>query len=309
MDNKIIIATDGLSKKFNDNWVLSNLDIQVNKGQIYGLLGPQDSGKSIVLKILTGLVKPTKGKFELFGIKNSALNNKVYKRVGALIGEPGFYPYLTGKQNLIHLSSLSKDISESKVEETLEMVNLENQQDMKVKDYAPVFKKRLGIAQAIVHDPEFLILDEPTFGLEPEGMQKIHNYIKLMADEYGKTIFLTSHNLKEVQSLCTHMGLINYGKLVKEGAVKELLNTSELFVTEVVVDQPQQALNLLLNQNWINKISMFRNKLKLHIANEKRPILTKFLVEQGFKVYSIQSRSSVEDYYISLLRKENSREK
>ena len=215
----------------------------------------------------------------------------------------------TGKQNLIHLSSLIKDISKSKIEEILEMVNLENQQNMKVKDYPPVFKKRLGIAQAIVHDPELLILDEPTFGLEPEGMQNIHNYIKLMVEEYDKTVLLASHNLQEVQSLCTHMGLINYGKLVKKGSVRELLTTSELFVTEVVVDQPRQALNLLLNQNWINKISMYRNKLKLHIANEKRPILTKFLVEQGFKVYSVQSRSSVEDYYISLLRKEKFREK
>ncbi|MCF7885261.1 MAG: ABC transporter ATP-binding protein [Candidatus Marinimicrobia bacterium] len=302
MNSQKVIETTDLSKKYSGNWAVSNLDITVRQGQIYGFLGPNGAGKSTTIRLIMRLVKPTRGSFKLFGQKTGLFRRQIYSRIGALIEEPQFYDFLTARQNLINLGNLVREISSERLNEILDIVNLQDAKHKKVEEYSHGMRKRLGIAQTLIHDPDLLIFDEPTSGLDPEGMRKIRNLLTVLVHDFDKTVFLSSHHLQEIESICTHMGIINYGKLVIEGSVDELLKNTDFFVTEVVVDKPQEALELLLNQKWINKISLENNKLKLHISGKKRPLLTRFLVEAGFQVYAVKPRTSIEDYYISLIR-------
>lgn len=305
MEDKPLIETRDLGKKFNNNWAVSNLNITVRKGQIYGFLGPNGAGKSTTIRLLMGLVRPTRGNFKLFGQKVGVFNKNIYSRIGAIIEEPSFYSFLTGHQNLLYLGQLIRNISEARIDQIFELVGLSEQKFKRVSDYSHGMKKRLGIAQALLHDPELLILDEPTSGLDPEGINQIQQLLQNLVHEKDKTIFLSSHHLREIQNICTHVGVINYGKLVKEGSVEELLKSTEFFITEVSVDKPLEALDMLLEQNWVNKISLCDEKLRLHISRGRRAQLTKFLVENGFEVYAVKPRTSIEDYYISLMKSEH----
>jgi len=305
MNDKIIIETKSLAKKFTHNWAISDINLTVRKGQIYGFLGPNGAGKSTTIRLLMGLIKPTKGSFQLFGKRPGLFKRDMYKKVGSLIEEPSFYNYLTGAKNLYYLGNLTKEVSWGKVDEILELVGLQKARNKKVDKYSHGMKKRLGLAQALIHDPELLILDEPISGLDPEGLHNMQSLFKRLTNDLNKTVFFSSHNLKEIESLCTHMGIINYGKVVVQGAVEELLKNTDFFITEVKVDEPQEALELLMQQKWVNKIFIENDKLKIHIASQDRPRLTKLLVESGFNVYSIKPRTSIEDYYVSLTRKHN----
>jgi len=305
MEDKPLIETRDLCKKFNNNWAVSNLNITVREGQIYGFLGPNGAGKSTTIRLLMNLLRPTRVSFKLFGQKPGVFNKNIYSRIGAIIEEPSFYSFLTGHQNLLYLGQLIKDISEARIDQIFELVGLTEQKFKRVSDYSHGMKKRLGIAQALLHDPELLILDEPTSGLDPEGIKKIQELLQHLVHEEDKTIFLSSHHLREIENICTHVGVINYGKLVRQGAVEDLLKSTDFFITEVSVDKPLEALDILLEQKWINKVSLCDEKLRLHISRGKRAQLTKFLVDNGFEVYAVKPRTSIEDYYISLMKSEH----
>jgi len=309
-NSNIVIETEQLSKKFDDKWAVSNIDLTVREGQIFGFLGPNGAGKSTFIRMLTSLLKPSKGQYKLFGQKPGIFNKQIYSRVGTLIEEPCFYNYLTGEQNLTHLSYLSGNQSKSRINKIFERIDLNEAKSINVSEYSHGMKKRLALAQALVHEPELLILDEPTSGLDPDGVQKVEELLLELNNKKNITIFLSSHNLQRLQSICDHMALIHFGKLIEKGPVSELLGQTEFLTTEVVVDQPQAALELLLNKKWANKVSIDQdNKIKLHISQGLRPKLVKLLVKNGFKVYSLQARSSLKDHYFSIVNQQSNQTK
>jgi len=298
----LILQTFNLSKRFGNRWAVKNLNLSVEKGQIFGFLGPNGAGKSTTIRMLLNLIRPTNGSFELLSKNVKDHGQKIYSNIGALVEKPDFYLYLSAEQNLRILGALSGDMSPDRINEVLEIVKLADRAKDKVRNFSHGMNQRLGIAQALLSHPELIILDEPTSGLDPKGIKEIRDLIVTLAQEQEITVFLSSHLLHEIEQTCTHMAIIDNGALVVQGGVKELLRETDFYVTEVIVDNPKRAYNHLKLEPWIKKVSLVENVLKVHLPSNQRPQLTEFLVRNHFAVYSVVPRTSLEDYYLSLLK-------
>lgn len=281
---------------------MKNLNLSVEKGQIFGFLGPNGAGKSTTIRMLLNLIRPTKGSFELLSKSVKDHGQKIYSNIGALVEKPDFYLYLSAEQNLRILGSLGGDMSPDRINEVLEIVKLADRAKDKVRNFSHGMNQRLGIAQALLSNPELIILDEPTSGLDPQGIKEIRDLIVTLAQEQEITVFLSSHLLHEIEQTCTHMAIIDNGTLVVQGGVEELLRETDFYVTEVIVDQPERACDLLKLERWTRKVSIAENVVKVQLPAKERPQLTEFLVRNHFAVYSVVPRTSLEDYYLSLLK-------
>jgi len=281
---------------------VKNLNLSVEKGQIFGFLGPNGAGKSTTIRMLLNLIRPTKGSFELLSKSVKDHGQKIYSNIGALVEKPDFYLYLSAEQNLRILGSLGGDMSPDRINEVLEIVKLADRAKDKVRNFSHGMNQRLGIAQALLSNPELIILDEPTSGLDPQGIKEIRDLIVTLAQEQEITVFLSSHLLHEIEQTCTHMAIIDNGTLVVQGGVEELLRETDFYVTEVIVDQPERACDLLKLERWTRKVSIAENVVKVQLPAKERPQLTEFLVRNHFAVYSVVPRTSLEDYYLSLLK-------
>lgn len=281
---------------------MKDLNLSVERGQIFGFLGPNGAGKSTTIRMLLNLIRPCSGSFELLSKKLRYSGQKIYSRIGALVEKPDFYLYLSAEKNLQILGSLSGGVDKERIYEILKIVGLQDRARDNVRNYSHGMKQRLGIAQALLHRPELVILDEPTSGLDPEGIHEIRELIVSLAKEQDMTIVLSSHLLHEIEQVCTHMAIIDKGTLIVQGSVEELLHKTEFYVTEISVDNPERALNHLKTEKWVKDITMENGLLKVHVSVEKRPALAEFLIHNHFKVFSIVPRTSLEDYYLSLLK-------
>jgi len=298
----MILETFNLSKRFGNRWAVKDLNLSVEKGQIFGFLGPNGAGKSTTIRMLLNLIKPSSGSFELLSHKVRSSGQKIYSRIGALVEKPDFYLYLSAEKNLQILGSLSGGVDDNRIKEVLEIVQLQNRAKENVRNYSHGMKQRLGIAQALLHQPELVILDEPTSGLDPEGIHEIRELIVSLAKEQNMTIVLSSHLLHEIEQVCTHMAIVDNGTLIVQGSVEELLRKTEFYVTEISVDNPERAFSHLKTEKWVKDITLDNGLLKVHVSVEKRSALAEFLIHNHFKVFSIVPRTSLEDYYLSLLK-------
>ncbi|MCK4640047.1 MAG: ABC transporter ATP-binding protein [Candidatus Marinimicrobia bacterium] len=299
----MVLQTFNLSKRFGNRWAVKNLNLSVEKGQIFGFLGPNGAGKSTTIRMLLNLIRPTNGSFELLSKNIKNHGQKIYSNIGALVEKPDFYLYLSAEKNLRILGSLGGEMSPDRINEVLEIVKLVDRAKDKVRNFSHGMNQRLGIAQALLSYPELIILDEPTSGLDPQGIKEIRELIVTLAQEHEITVFLSSHLLHEIEQTCTHMAIIDNGALVVQGGVEKLLRETDFYVTEVIVDQPERACDLLKIERWIKKVSIAENVIKVQIMEKERPRLTEFLVRNHFAVYSVVPRTSLEDYYLSLLKK------
>lgn len=298
----MVIKTYDLGKRFGNRWAVKDLNLTVEKGQIFGFLGPNGAGKSTTIRMLFNLIRPSTGTFELLSQKVDCSGQKVYARIGALVEKPDFYLYLSAEKNLEILAALSGCQNRRRIQEVLEIVGLQDRAGESVRNYSHGMKQRLGIAQALLHNPELVILDEPTSGLDPEGIHEIRELIISLAREREMTILLSSHLLHEVEQVCTHMAIIDNGSMVVQGSVKDLLGQTDFYVTEVQVDRPDAAFRLLKNEEWLDDITLEGEILKVHLNADSRPLLSECLVRSGFKIFSIVPRTSLEDYYLTLLK-------
>ena len=231
-----IIQTNDLTKTIGGKELVSNVNIHISKGQIYGFLGPNGAGKTTVMKMITNLWKPTCGSIELFGETLTPKSYEVLKRIGSIIEFPIFYEHITGRENLkLHVEYMGYYHKDS-ISEALKMLDLEGAADKPVKSYSLGMKQRLGIARAILCRPELLILDEPANGLDPAGMKQIRDLLKMLSREYGTTIMISSHLLAEIENTVDMVGIIHHGTLRKEISMKDIgemnLNYIELTVTD-----------------------------------------------------------------------------
>jgi len=296
-----IIEIKGLTKKFKDVKAVDELSLNVNKGDIFGFLGPNGAGKSTTIRMLLTLIRPNGGKIRLFGKSLKEERALILRDVGAIVEKPDFYNYLSAYKNLEILGRISgREVSSNRIMEILETVGLKERRTSKVKTYSHGMKQRLGIAQALLHDPELIILDEPTTGLDPQGMKEIRDLIIHLRDEKAKTIFLSSHLLSEVEQIANRMIIINKGKTVVEGYVQDLLNSTELKVTFEVEDL-DSAKQLISQSRWDDKLESTTNKkLIFNLSLEEIAVLNKYFVENNISVSAVIPTRSLEEYFLKI---------
>ncbi len=302
MSEEKIIEITGLTKRFKDLTAVDNLHLNVYRGDVFGFLGPNGAGKSTTIRMMLSLIEPTAGEIKLFGKSLKKNRKDILCRVGAIVEKPDFYLYLTAYKNLEILGKMSgADTSKKKIMEVLELVGLQKRWKSKVKTYSHGMKQRLGLAQALLHDPELIILDEPTTGLDPQGIKDIRDLIIMLSKQQDKTIFLSSHILKEVEIIADRMIIINKGKTRIEGRVDELLNSDKLAVT-VEVSDIEKAERIVRESIWNDHLKKIEKKeLIFEFGNENISELNKFLVEHDIEVNSLIPRRSLEEYFLKIL--------
>lgn len=299
-----IIEIKGLSKKFKDVLAVDELDLNVYRGDVFGFLGPNGAGKSTTIRMLVSLIFPTRGEIRIFGKKLLDDRNNILRRIGAIIEKPDFYRTLTAYKNIEILGKISgTDTSKKHIMEVLDTVGLADRAFSKVKTYSHGMKQRLGIAQALIHNPELIILDEPTTGLDPQGMKDIRDLILHLSKDLKKTIFLSSHILYEVQIVSSRMIIINKGKKLVEGSVQDLLNSTTLNV-EFTVSDLQKARDTIGLAKPDTMLQDSSSSLLLEIDKGAVPFYNKLLVDAGIDVFSIVHKNSLEEYFLSLTEKE-----
>lgn len=300
-ENEKIIEISGLTKNFKSIRAVDDLSLNVYRGDIFGFLGPNGAGKSTTIRLLLTLIRPDNGSIRIFDKLLARKRAQILKNVGAIVEKPDFYGYLSAYKNLEILSRISgRNISGERILEILKLVGLEDRKDSKVKTYSHGMKQRLGIAQSLLHNPDLIILDEPTTGLDPQGMKEIRDLIIQLRDEEQKTIFLSSHILSEVEQVANRMIIINKGKTVVEGRVDELLNASGLKVT-FEVDDVESAKKFINESQWKDKLdSVSNNNMIFNMPAKEIAMLNRFLVTKDISVSAVVPMKSLEHYFLKI---------
>lgn len=296
-----IIEIKNLSKDFKEVKAVNNLNLNVYRGDVFGFLGPNGAGKSTTIRMLLSLIKPTEGSIKIFGKSLKENRIDILKNVGAIVEKPDFYKNLSAFKNLDILGRISgREVNKKRIMQMLELVGLEKRAYSKVKTYSHGMKQRLGIAQALLHDPELIILDEPTTGLDPQGMKEIRDLILHLSKEQKKTILLSSHILYEVELVANRMIIINKGMTKVEGYVRDLINENSLKVT-FNIDDELKALSLIKETKWVEKIESTSRGLIVFLMNDEEiHLVNKLFVDNGIKVNAIIPTKSLEDYFLKI---------
>lgn len=297
-----VVRTNGLIKAFGNQEVISNVSMNIRKGEIYGFLGPNGAGKTTIMKLITNLLKPTGGEIELFGEKLTDSSYEVLKRIGTIIEYPVFYDKLTGRENLeIHLEYMGYHDTKA-IDNSLELVNLSNIDKKTVKDFSLGMKQRLGIARAISTKPELLILDEPVNGLDPAGIKEIRDLLKMLSKEYGTTIFISSHILAEIEQIADTIGVINKGRLIEEVSMESIRSRNTEYV-EIITNDYEKASYVLNNELNISNFRVEDNSLiKIYDLSLSQSIVLKALILKDVNIDGmIRKNNSLEDYFLKLI--------
>ena len=299
--SELVIETKGLSYYFGAQKVVDNLSLQVEKGSIYGFLGPNGAGKTTSIKILLNLLKTPANTVFLFGKDINTHRIEILKRLGALVEQPAIYGHLSGKENLINRCILL-NLKRSKAADLLQLVGLAEAADKKASNYSLGMKQRLGIALALLPDPELLLLDEPTNGLDPNGIIEIRNLMIDLATNHGKTILVSSHLLSEIERIATHVGIINKGKLLFQGTINELHNLSKPTL-EIETSNIDGASTLLTQQGYILNTSTSKKLSLLFNSAEESAKINTLLVSNGYQVSSITPvRKDLEHLFLDITK-------
>ena len=296
--NNFVIETKQLTKVYGEQDVVKAVNIHVKKGRIYGLLGRNGAGKTTIMKMILGLTPITSGKVDVFGQDIKGREKQVFPRIGAIIETPGFYPNLTGTENLEIFAKLRGTVGPNAVKKALEVVGLPYKDKKLFSKYSLGMKQRLGIANAILHDPELLILDEPTNGLDPIGIAERRNFIKELSVERGKTILISSHILSEIALLADDIGIIDHGLLLEENSMKELKKKNRKYILLQVSDVSKAAL-ILEHQFHLVDYSVHDDQtLRIYDTCLDMAEINKALIVQDIAVISSQvCNDTLEDYF------------
>lgn len=294
-----VIKVDNLTKQFSTILAVNNLSFTVNEGDIYGFLGQNGAGKSTTIRMLLTLIQPTSGDINFFGKKLNTHRTEILSKIGAVIERPDLYKYLSAYDNLSIFAKMSGvHTSRQLLMNQLEMVGLADRAKDKVKTFSQGMKQRLGIAVALVHNPSLVILDEPTNGLDPQGIADMRNLIIRLSKEMGKTVLISSHLLSEVEVIANRMIIINKGKKIIEGCVSELLDPSHT-VVDIDTTNNKEAKQKILNTNW-SKYLQQQDNIQLMMNRDDVPQLIQDLVAMNIQLLSVNSSHSLENYFLSL---------
>jgi ABC-type multidrug transport system ATPase subunit len=296
-----VIQVKNLTRHFGEIKAVDDLSFSVPAGKVYGFLGQNGAGKSTTIRMLLTLVKPGSGTIEIFGMDLYKHRNEVLRQTGAIIERPDLYKYLTAKENLRIFSRISGvKLPDKKLMDQLETVGLAQRADSKVKTYSQGMKQRLGIAVALVHDPKLVILDEPTNGLDPQGIADVRRLILHLTKDLGKTLLVSSHLLNEMELVADSMLIIHKGKKVAEGTRQELLSPAKMLI-ELITDDREGVEKLLRESSWSRYLqSGGKENILLEMDKAQVPELNRYLVEKSVNVISLRPRHSLEDFFLSL---------
>ena len=296
--NDFVIETKQLTKIYGEQTAVSKVNLHVKKGRIYGLLGRNGAGKTTIMKMILGLASITSGKVDVFGKNVKGREKRVYPRIGAIIETPGFYPNLTGTENLEIFAKLRGTAAPHAVKNALEIVGLPYKDKKLFSKYSLGMKQRLGIANAILHDPELLILDEPTNGLDPIGIAEVRDFIKELSAAQGKTILISSHILSEISLLADDIGIIDNGVLLEESSMRELEKKNRKYILLQVSDIPKTTLILERQFHLTDYSVQDDHTLRLYDASLDMGEVNKVLVMQDITVVSsLLCNDTLEDYF------------
>lgn len=295
-----IMETVGLRKSYKGNVVVNDVNIHVPKGAIYGFVGPNGAGKSTVMKMILNLIQPEAGEVQLFGEKVTDQSYEVFKRVGSIIENPYFYEKMTARQNLeLHCDYMGFPNKE-RIDEVLQMVDLQNVEGKQIRHYSLGMKQRLAIARAILAKPEFLILDEPINALDPEGIREMRKLFQRLNQEDGTTIFISSHILSEVDLIADTIGIIQHGNLLAELPIEEIHKHQTEYIS-LQVDDVAHAATLLEQMGITNFSILDKEFIRIYDSNISGKVLSKALIESGVGLESLgRKQDTLEDYFFQL---------
>lgn len=296
-----VLKTNHLTKTICGKDIVSDIELHVKKGEIYGFLGPNGAGKTSIMKMMTNLWKPTSGTIELFGETVTPKSYEILKRMGSIIEFPTFYEHMTGKENLqIHCEYMGF-FDFSSIDKTLDLLDLIDAADKLVKSYSLGMKERLGIARAILCKPELLILDEPTNGLDPAGMKQVRDLLKRLSKEQGVTVIISSHILSEIESIADTVGIIHHGKMMKEVSMKDIEEMNQNYI-EVAVSDIKKATHILIEQlNFSNFKIVDNDKVRIYDHDASTQVISKAFALNDVEIMAIgKNTETLEDYFLKL---------
>jgi ABC-2 type transport system ATP-binding protein len=300
--NETVVSVKGLKKSFKAFTAVKDVSFSVQKNDVFGFLGPNGAGKSTSLRCMLSLIKADAGEIKLFGKDIKDNRSKVLSKIGSIIEKPDFYKYLSAFKNLELLARISgSTVSKSELYDILDFVGLQGREKHKFRTFSHGMKQRLGIAQALMHNPELIILDEPTTGLDPQGIVDIRNLILKLSKEQGKTVILSSHQLAEIEMIANRMVIINKGETLIEGSVHALLNSSNM-VVKFQLDDINRGEKLLATDFAdviVSKAST--NELEFEIEKIRIADVAECFVKNNLRIYSIEQKRKLEDYFINMI--------
>ena len=293
-----IVQTENLSKSFGKEQAVSNINLKIRKGEIYGFLGPNGAGKTTTIRMLLGLMKPSSGTIKIFQKDLTKERINILAKVGSLVENPSYYPHLTAYENLEALRKIL-DVPKSRIDEVLEIVRLKDVANKKVKGFSLGMKQRLGIAASLLHNPELLILDEPTNGLDPSGIIEIRNLIKRLPSEYGMTVIISSHLLSEIDQMATQVGIVTKGKMIFQDSIEAMRRFAQPKVLIKVSNGEKGWRSLVANGiKAEHKDDMI---LFDECSDEKVAHIVQILVQEGISVYRVEEeKRSLEEIFLQM---------
>ena len=296
--NDLVIQTDGLTKRYGDILAVDELSMKVPRGHIFGLLGPNGSGKTTTMGMLLGLVKPTAGRFNLFDAGTQ--HHEALSRVGAIVETPSFYPYLSGRDNLAYFQGIAGRGDRRELDDLLEKVGLADRGDSRFRTYSLGMKQRLGLAYALLGDPELLFLDEPTNGMDPAGMAEVRDLIRSLGTG-GRTVLLSSHLLHEVEQVCDSVGILSKGKLIVQGKVADLVHSRGGERVRLRTTDNAKAVEVLSALDWVDDVSADGESVVVTAPGERSPELSMALGRSEVYVTEMAAEEmSLEQYFLDV---------
>ncbi|MDP4155426.1 MAG: ABC transporter ATP-binding protein [Bacillota bacterium] len=293
-----IVELKSVTKVISGRKIIDDISFVVNKGEVFGFLGPNGAGKTTTIRMMVGLMGITSGDITIAGASIKKNFTEAVGHVGAIVENPEMYKFMSGFDNLVHFSRMTTGVTKSKINEVVELVGLTERIHDKVKTYSLGMRQRLGLAQCLLHDPEVLILDEPTNGLDPAGIREIRDYLRLLAREKNMAVIVSSHLLSEMEMMCDRIGIIQTGRLVDVQLVEEFIHGADS-VYEFEVVPSDKAISLLKNQGW--RVTTSRRGITVKIKKEEIPAVVKDLVEADIQIFAIkEATKTLEDRFLEV---------
>ncbi len=303
MNQTPVVQLRHATKRIGSKNIVDDLSFDIPAGEVFGFLGPNGAGKTTTIRMMVGLIKISQGDILIKGQSITKDFNKAIRNVGAIVENPDLYKYLTGYRNLKHYARMVSGVTKARINEIVEIVGLKDRIHDKVKTYSLGMRQRLGIAQALLHSPSLLILDEPTNGLDPAGIHELRNYLKKLAHEEGVAVFVSSHLLSEMELMCDRVGVLQNGKLVSIQSIRDFIHESGASRVCITVEpaQTEQAKRLMAALNKTALPGERPGQLLIQMNKDEIPTVNKHLMDAGIRVYSIQvQEQTLEDKFLEI---------
>ncbi|WP_141552547.1 ABC transporter ATP-binding protein [Bacillus pseudomycoides] len=295
VNKQSIVRVEQLTKRIGSKTLVENISFEVKKGEVVGLLGPNGAGKTTLMRMMVGMIRMTEGEVWIDGQSVKQQFESTAAKIGAVIENPEFYPFLSGYENLTYFGRMNSNVTEDRIDEVVQLLGMGQVIDRKVKAYSHGMRQRLGIAQALIHNPDVLILDEPTNGLDPNGIHEMRMYIKKIAHEQGKAVLVSSHLLSEVELMCDRVIIIQHGEYVTTQSIQRD-GSLEMETIHIRVDDVKRAADLLTYDAVIQD-----NELILTVENEEIPNVIRTLTEKSIRIYRVyEERKTLEEKFLEL---------